>query len=137
MGASVAVAVVLLPSAAKQRRVAATPAGPTQVVRVPRAVPMTAARKRAIDALLATFVPAAVERRQPLRALPLVTPAFRAGVTRADWARGNLPVMPYRAQGSRFGWTFDYSYPREMSVLFALPRPPRGAAPEGLLSPPF
>ena len=64
-----------------------------------------------------TFVPAAVERRDPLRALPLVTSTFRAGQTRADWARGNLPVQPFRARDRRFhGWRLDYSYPNEISV---------------------
>ena len=77
---------------------------------------MTPARKHAIGALIDAFVPAAVERHAPLRALPLVTPAFRAGVSRADWARGNLPVLPYDTTGSHFDWTLGYSHPKEISV---------------------
>jgi hypothetical protein len=62
-------------------------------------------------------VPAAVERRNPARALPLVTPALRAGISRAAWDRGNLPVIPYDARGKHFhGWTLDYSLQREVSV---------------------
>ncbi len=78
-----------------------------------------------IDNVLDTFVPAAVERRDPLRSLPLVTPAFRAGQTRADWARGNMPVQPFRARDHRFhGWRLDYSYPNEVSVdLLLQPAP--------------
>jgi len=91
--------------------------GRAQLVSMPRTVPMTAARRVAIDSLLDSFVPAAVERRDPDHALSLVTPAFRAGVTRAGWARGELPVMPYEAEGKRFhGWTLDYSLADEIGV---------------------
>jgi hypothetical protein len=87
------------------------------MVRTPRAVPLTPERRRTINMLLDEFVPAAVERKDPMRALALVTPAFRAGVSRADWARGKLPVLPYDARGERFhGWTLDYSLAKEMSV---------------------
>jgi hypothetical protein len=111
----VAAGIVLLPSGAKPRPVSKAK-GPAHVVRIPRSVPMTAARRRAIDGLLTRFVPAAVERRQPLRALPLVTPAFRAGVTRDEWAQGNLPVLPFDSSNSRFPWTLGYSYANEISV---------------------
>jgi hypothetical protein len=91
--------------------------GRPELVSMPRKVPLTAERRRAIDTLLDSFVPAAVERRDPTRALSLVTPAFRTGVTRADWARGALPVMPYQAEGDRFhGWTLDYSLADEIGV---------------------
>jgi hypothetical protein len=84
---------------------------------VERAVPLTPERRHTIATLLDAFVPAAVERKDPLRALPLVTPAFRAGVSRAQWKRGELPVVPYDARGSKFnGWTLDYSLENEMSV---------------------
>jgi hypothetical protein len=80
----------------------------------------TAASKRAITALLDAFIPAAVERQKPLRALPLVTSAFRGGVTRKEWAHGNLPAMPYHATGTHFPWTVNYAYPREISVTVLL-----------------
>jgi hypothetical protein len=87
------------------------------LVSVSRTVRLTAERRRAINTLLDEFVPAAVERKDPLRALPLVTPAFRAGLTRRDWVQGKLPVIPYDARGTRFhGWTLGYSLAREMSV---------------------
>jgi hypothetical protein len=111
----VAAGIVLLPSSGKRQPVAEGK-GSLQVVRVPRSVPMTPARRRAIDTLLTTFVPAAVERHEPLRALPLVTPEFRSGVTRDEWARGNLPVLPFDARDSRFPWTLGYSFAREISV---------------------
>jgi hypothetical protein len=91
--------------------------GRPEVVHVPRAVPLTPTRRRTINTLLDEFVPSAVERQDPLRALPLVTPAFRWGITRKAWAQGKLPVIPYEAEGTKFrGWTLDYSLAREMSV---------------------
>jgi hypothetical protein len=91
--------------------------GRAQIVHTPRAVTLTPERRRAVNALLDEFVPAAVERKDPMRALALVTPAFRAGISRIDWAQGKLPVVPYDARGQRFhGWTLNYSLEREISV---------------------
>lgn len=87
----------------------------------PKDAPMTPARRRAVDRILDTFVPAAVERKDPMRALPLVTPAFRSGTSRQEWSRGQLPVFPYDTRNRSFhGWTLNYSYPREMSVEILL-----------------
>jgi hypothetical protein len=85
----------------------------------------TAANKHAVSALIDAFVPAAVERRNPLRALPLVTPAFRAGVTRKQWAHGDLPVMPYQATGKHFPWTLDYSSAHEIRATVLLHPAPK------------
>ena len=91
--------------------------GKPQLVSVSRTVRLTPARRRTINTLLDEFVPAAVERDRPLRALRLVTRAFRAGASRRDWANGKLPVIPYDARGTRFhGWMLNYSLEREMSV---------------------
>ncbi len=108
--------IVALPAKRPSRGDAFRPGAP-QVVRTPPTVPLASAKRRAINALLDTFVPAAVERRDPVLALSLVTAAFRRGQTRADWARGDLPVHPFDARGDRFhGWRLDYSYPNEISV---------------------
>ena len=97
-----------------------------QVVRIPPHVRLTAARRHAVDNLLDTFVPAAVERHRPLAALPLVTPAFRSGISRRAWSRGELPVFPYDAQGRDFHhWTLNYSFPREISVDLLLHPAPK------------
>jgi hypothetical protein len=110
-------AAALLPSHAKPERVVHL-SGPTQVVTMQHEVPMTPSRRRAIARVLNVFVPAAVERQDPLRALPLVTSGFRGGSTRTDWAKGSLPVLPYHARGATFGgdWTLNYAYPDEMSI---------------------
>ena len=55
---------------------------PAQRVVVERQVRVTPARRTEVNALFDAFVPSAVERHDPRVAYGLVTPAFRAGVTR-------------------------------------------------------
>jgi len=69
---------------------------------------LTAADRAAIDRTLDVFIPAAIARRHPERAFSVVTPHLRQDTKRAEWARGNLPVTPYPAVGTRFhAWTID------------------------------
>src|SRR4051812_50062130 len=49
----------------------------------PRDAPMTPARRRTVNRVLDTFVPAAVERKDPLRAPPPLTSALPSGTARA------------------------------------------------------
>ena len=109
-----AAAIALLPS--RDAKPTAAGKAPAQVIRTPSSVPFTAARRRAVTELLDQFVPAAVERGNPAQAYDLVTPSFRAGVTRSEWNRGNLPILPFDARGKHFGWILRYSFPREISV---------------------
>jgi len=112
--AATAAAVIALPEGTPEKESFRPGA---QVVTIPHKVRMTAERRRAINELLDAFVPAAMERRSPLTALPLVTQSFRAGVSREDWARGDLPVFPYHAKGKRFhSWRVIYSFPRQISI---------------------
>jgi hypothetical protein len=112
----VAGVVVALPSRTPSHRDTLRPGRP-QVVRTPAQVGVTPARRRAVDAVLARFIPAALERRRLEEARRLVTPAFTAGVSDAQWRRGDIPVMPYKPRDTRFhGWRLNYSYPREISV---------------------
>jgi hypothetical protein len=43
-----------------------------------------------------TFIHAAVERTNPGAGFALATPALRGETTCADWAKGNVPLKPYR-----------------------------------------
>jgi hypothetical protein len=90
---------------------------PVQRVVVERQVPVTRARRSEVNSLFDAFVPSAVERHDPRTAYALVTPAFRAGVTRREWLSGQMPVYPYDARGTSFhGWTVDDSFRNSMSV---------------------
>jgi hypothetical protein len=90
-----------------------------------RQVTLARADRKAINALLDRFVPAALERHHPLAAWELAAPSLRAQVTRRQWAAGNLPVSPYPARGTRFhDWTVVYSYADRVGLDLGLrPRP--------------
>lgn len=93
-----------------------------------RRVPLTAADRRAIDALLDRFVPAALARRNPGDAFALSTPALQNGSTRSDWQRGAVPVYPFSPRETTFHyWTLDASYGDQASLDLLL-QPRRGAA---------
>ena len=85
------------------------------------------AEKRAIDATLDRFVPAAVQRHDLAAAYDLVTPTMRTGISRRAWAHGQTNVMTYPARGTRFhGWTIDLAEPRYVMLDLIL-QPRRGA----------
>ncbi len=114
----VAAAVVALPKGHEKKEVFRPGAW---VPTTPKKAPMTAERRRAVNRVLDTFVPAAVERKDPMRALPLVTPAYRSGTSRREWSRGELPVFPFYTSNHSFHtWTLNYSYPQEVSIEILL-----------------
>ena len=101
--------------------------GSAQLARTPQSVRLTRTDRRAINALLARFVPAAVDRRDPGAAWGLATAGMRGGAARAEWERGDLPVLPYPVRGRTFDeWYLAYSYPGEVGIELIL-RPRRGA----------
>ena len=90
---------------------------PAQLVKAEHELPVAAADRRSINALLDRFVPAAVGRRDPGAAYDLATPALRAGEPRATWLRGDLPVVPLRVGDSTFhGWSVEFSLRNEVSL---------------------
>jgi hypothetical protein len=78
--------------------------GPAQVV-TNTSVRLTGADRRAIDALLAKFVPAAVGRKSATEAWALAGPELKASTTLSDWKAGNSPVPAYPVKERTFtGW---------------------------------
>jgi len=63
--------------------------------------------RRAVSKLLDLFVVEAIARRDPAAAYDLVGPELREGLTRKEWATGNIPVYPYQPRGSHFPWTLQ------------------------------
>jgi hypothetical protein len=87
----------------------------------PRQTPLRHADRVAINRLLDRFVPAAVARQDPAAAFRLVSPRLREGSTPRDWARGDVPALPYRPRGTTFHhWRLLYSYPNEVDVELIL-----------------
>jgi hypothetical protein len=84
-------------------------------------VPLAAADRRAIDAVLDRFVGGVVTRRDPLAGWAVATRRLRDDSTRRDWARGDVPVYAYPARGSRFhDWVVDYSFRNSVGLELGL-----------------
>ena len=88
-------------------------AAPAQLVKTERSVALSARDRREIDRLLDRFVPAATTRVHAESAYSLATPSLRAGTSRSDWARGDVPVSPFPgviADRSFHAWAVNYSF---------------------------
>ena len=67
------------------------------------------ADRAAIDRVLARFIPDAVYRQNPLEARSFAAPELLAGTTKAQWAKGSIPVYPFAGRGTSFsGWAPEY-----------------------------
>jgi hypothetical protein len=101
----------------------------TEAVEVPaeqHQVRLTAATRREVHVALTRFVATAVTRRNVAASFGLVTPKLRAGMSRKEWERGDIPVYPYPARRdveiSRFVGSF-----RDDVLLDVLLQPRPGA----------
>jgi hypothetical protein len=103
---------------------------PEQVAPVRRPVPVTRSTRREVNAVLTAFVRHAVAREDPEAAWELATPALKAGQTRADWRRGDLPVYPFPARAEEAtGWYVLESFENDLLltlVMHARPGTNRG-----------
>jgi hypothetical protein len=86
------------------------------------ATPKLSAEDRAqVNHTLDVFVNHAVKRHNPQAAYDVVTPTLKGGMTRAQWARGDIGVYPYPATGRKFHqWTIQYRTKDELSVELIL-----------------
>jgi hypothetical protein len=102
----------------------ASPQSPTalygQPIKLPRAAVHAAQR----------FIQTAVLRKDVAASWALTTPAERAGFTRAQWATGNIPVVPF--QREKFGsakFKIDRSRERDILLEVLLTSKKLGVAP--------
>lgn len=77
-------------------------------------VAIPAGERRLAIRTAARFVETAVRRSRTGESFDLVSPALRAGFTRAEWAAGNIPVQPYPVDAAR--WKIDYQYADEIGL---------------------
>jgi hypothetical protein len=91
----------------------------------PKSVPFTKKNRRAVRQVLRDFEATAVVRRNVGLSWNLSAPSLREGVSRREWNKGDLPVVPYPAADKGLGsWSFvQYSYPRTVGLeVFLFPR---------------
>jgi hypothetical protein len=96
------------------------------VLAVPAQAKVSAADRAAINRTLDAFVATAVRRHDVAKSYNLMTPQERGGMTRAQWAKGDIPVYPYPARGTSWhGWVLDYALKNEVAFELVL-EPQRG-----------
>lgn len=98
---------------------------PQTVAKNPAANPFTAAEQRAVRAVAVHFIETAVYRKHVADSYGLTTSELRQGLSRADWATGTIPVVPYREQDVlTVRWRVNYSYENEIGLKVAFyPKP--------------
>lgn len=95
-----------------------------------RQVRMTVDRRRAVRAIVERFLATAARRRDLSGSYDLATGNMRQGQSRAEWLKGNIPVMPYEARGNRGAITFDFNYRDRVGLdLFVQPERPAQSGP--------
>ena len=82
---------------------------------------LSPADRAAINATLDVFVNHGVKRKDIAQSYDVVTPELRGGMTRAQWAKGSIPVYPYPAAGKQFHkWTIQYRTKDEVAIELIL-----------------
>ena len=86
-------------------------------------VPLTRADRRQVNRVVDVLINAGVKRQNPSAVYGVASPALRSLATREEWRRGDIPIYPYPARGSRFhGWTINYSHRNHLNVdLLVMP----------------
>lgn len=98
---------ILWPNTAEDVPSELTPGKP-QVYHEPKPIKLTQTSRAQALTTAANFVKTAVARRNVDRSWLLVSPALKDGYTRAEWRKGEIPVIPYPVGQAR--WKLDYSY---------------------------
>jgi hypothetical protein len=93
---------------------------------------LSAADRKAISASINTFVNHAVKRQNVAASYDVTAPELRTGMTRKEWAKGDIPAYPYPARGTTHGWTILYVTRDEVAVNLIL-RPKPGVKMRGIL----
>ena len=84
----------------------------------PKHAPFTAEKRRAVSAVLAKFISGAVSKHDLAGTWDLAGPDLRQGMTRDDWLKGQLPIVPFAASERGQGkWSLvNYSYANKVGL---------------------
>ena len=85
---------------------------------------LTKSERAALVAVAQRFVESAVARDHPERAFEIVGPDIKGGLTKKQWATGEIPVVPYPVDSAR--WKVEYSNAEGVGLLVMV-FPTRGA----------
>ncbi len=96
---------------------------PAVVIEDPEPVRLSKEARAATLATAREFLTTAVRRERLAESWDLVAPSLRQGMSREQWAKGEIPVVPYPVDFAKY--RFDYSY-RDVVGLQAYVFPPAG-----------
>jgi hypothetical protein len=91
---------------------------------------LSPADRAAITRSIDEFVNHAVKRADTAAAYDVVAPEMRPGITRKQWARGNIPVYPFPARGTTHPWNILYVTRDEVGLELQL-NPREGVTKQG------
>jgi len=95
----------------------------------PKHVRFTRANQRKVHRVLAQFISSAVARQNVGESYDIVGPDLRVGLSRKQWASGDIPVTPYPAAHHGQGaWdVVQYSYAKQVGLeVIIFPKPGSG-----------
>jgi hypothetical protein len=88
------------------------------VYREPETIKLTRVDRAKALATAANFVTHAVARQKVELAYDLAAPSLKGGISRAEWATENIPVVPFPVEEAR--WKIEYSYPDALGLQVLL-----------------
>lgn len=91
---------------------------PIQVYKEPIPVKLSKTDRALALSTALKFVNTAVARRHVEDSYALAAPGLREGLTRSQWSRGEIPVIPYPATEARV--RVDYSFRNELGLTLLL-----------------
>jgi hypothetical protein len=80
---------------------------------------LSVSERKAINRAVDTFVLHAVRHENARAAYDVVSPTFRAGLSRTEFNRKD-PAYPFPARGKHFQWSLDYVQPNEVGASILL-----------------
>jgi hypothetical protein len=88
---------------------------PPKVYKLPDAVALDRNGKTEVIVAASSFVKTAVRRDHLDASWSMTTPGLRQGLTRSQWDKGDIPVVPYPAVGIG-DWQIDWSYRNDVAL---------------------
>ena len=85
--------------------------------RQPTKAPFRAKDRRAVRAVLGRFIDGAVARRDLAASRALVGPSLRQDLSRGEWLKGEIPIVPFPAARRQGSWSLvNYSYRNQVGL---------------------
>jgi hypothetical protein len=93
--------------------------------KVPKSDPFTATERKEVRAVAVRFISTAVFRKNVDDSWEITAPKLRQGLSRAAWAAGTIPVVPYPEDAIQVvRWRINYSFVRRIGLKVAFyPKP--------------